>query len=234
MKLMPPSYAKAYLKSSKNDGSDLRRGERSYVICQICDLQNARKHPILPLTAEFPQKVTQRKCSTYGGTRCARKLTLGCAVSGGVDHPSFALVFSLLAPGEGSAQQPTAPPAAGETTSIEPRTTEPSLERYRSREERLRAQPLDWNQTIGRPAEVSPGAATAAPAREQPGTTPEGAPDPDADERARREFPSEWRTEPQPDRRGGLNFPGITLPEAEIHLAGTPDTFTQFWKIVQT
>jgi V8-like Glu-specific endopeptidase len=140
----------------------------------------------------------------------------------------FALVFSLLAPGEGSAQQPPSPPTAGETTSIERRTTEPSLERYRSREERLRAQPLDWNQTIGRPAEVPPEAATADPAREQPGTAQGGPPDPDADEKARREFPSEWRTEPQPGRGGGLNFPGITLPEAEIQLAGTRDTFTQF------
>ena len=106
VKLMPPSYAKAYLKSSKNDGSDLRRGERSYVICQMCDLPNARKHPILALTAEFPQKVTQRKCSTYGGTRCARKLTLGCAVSGGVDHPSLPSCFHCWRPGKALPSNP--------------------------------------------------------------------------------------------------------------------------------
>jgi hypothetical protein len=65
---------------------------------------------------------------------------------------------------------------------------------YQTREERLRAKPLDWNTTIGKPRRK---AQTAAEKKALAGAKPEsmdgGVPDPKANEEARRLHPEEWK-----------------------------------------
>lgn len=69
--------------------------------------------------------------------------------------------------------------------------TEPS---YQTREERLRAKPLDWNTTIGKPKRKAQTAAekkAIAEARQE--SAEGGAPDPKANEEARKLHPEEWK-----------------------------------------
>ena len=69
---------------------------------------------------------------------------------------------------------------------------------FQTREERLRAKPLDWNATIGKPKRKAQTAAekkALARTKGAKGETSEGgAPDPKADEEARRLHPEEWKT----------------------------------------
>ncbi len=86
---------------------------------------------------------------------------------------------------------------AGSTTSIQ-HGSEKALKMkqpsFQTREERLNAKPLDWNSTIGKP---SPKVVT--PAEEQalrtarPETSAGGAPNPKADEEARKLHPNDWK-----------------------------------------
>ena len=66
---------------------------------------------------------------------------------------------------------------------------------YQTREERLKAKPLDWRATSGKP--TKPRAPTAAEKkalmRAKPATSEGGAPDPKAEEEARRLHPEEWK-----------------------------------------
>ncbi|RTL25906.1 MAG: hypothetical protein EKK47_22525 [Burkholderiales bacterium] len=72
------------------------------------------------------------------------------------------------------------------------KTPEPS---YETREERLKAKPLDWKATIGKPAKPrKPTAAeTAVMRKAKPGSTEEGKPNPNADAEARKLHPDEWK-----------------------------------------
>src|ERR1700680_3714754 len=106
---------------------------------------------------------------------------------------SFIVVaMALLVPSQTLAQQ--AP--ASETRTIERRSGPPRADqdkkKFRTREQRLQEKPLDWNATIGTPAPeaVAPPGETAPAA--QPGTVEGGAPNPKADDDARRAFPNEW------------------------------------------
>lgn len=69
---------------------------------------------------------------------------------------------------------------------------------YQSREERLNAKPLDWNATKGKPKRQ---AQTTAEKKLLAGARTEhaagGAPDPKADEEARRLHPDDWKAPPQ-------------------------------------
>jgi len=88
---------------------------------------------------------------------------------------------------------------AGVTTSIQHgsaaekalKMKEPS---FQTRAERLNAKPLDWNSTIGKP---SPKALTPAQKealrRARPATAAGGAPNPKADEVARKLHPDDWK-----------------------------------------
>jgi hypothetical protein len=68
---------------------------------------------------------------------------------------------------------------------------------YQTREERLRAKPLDWNSTTGKPKTRAPTAdERAAMAKAKPGATEGGAPNPKADEEARRLHPDDWKSDP--------------------------------------
>jgi hypothetical protein len=93
-----------------------------------------------------------------------------------------------------------APPASTETTSIERGTEaekalklkEPSFE---TREARLKAKPLNWNATIGKP-KAKPKAVTQAERealrKAKPEKSESGEPDPNAEKEARRLHPSDW------------------------------------------
>ena len=87
--------------------------------------------------------------------------------------------------------------SSGPTTSIErgsdkaSKMEEPS---YQTREERLNAKPLNWNSTIGKP---KPHRLTRAERdalrKARPGSAEGGAPDPNADEEARKLHPDDWK-----------------------------------------
>jgi V8-like Glu-specific endopeptidase len=127
------------------------------------------------------------------------------------------------------AQQPPTP-GDSEVTRIERREDTRAAQdanKFNTREKRLREKALDWNATKGTPTDT-PAIAPTDAAREQPGSAPGGPPDPNADDRARRQFPNEWRALPQRERRGGLNFLDVAPAEDAVQLAGTADVFTQY------
>ena len=65
---------------------------------------------------------------------------------------------------------------------------------YQTREERLKAQPLDWNKTSGKPKRKAQTAAERKALESAKGESAEGgAPDPKADAEARRLYPEEWK-----------------------------------------
>lgn len=65
---------------------------------------------------------------------------------------------------------------------------------YQTREERLKAKPLDWTSTIGKPKPHAPTAAEKAAMRAaRPKSAEGGAPNPKADEEARRLHPDDWK-----------------------------------------
>ena len=89
------------------------------------------------------------------------------------------------------------PAVAADTTAIIDRNSEAARgmlsaePNYTSREERLKAQPLDWRATSGKPKRVAPTpAAKRKPAR---ASAAGGAPDPKAEEEARRLYPQDWK-----------------------------------------
>jgi len=65
---------------------------------------------------------------------------------------------------------------------------------FQTREERLNAKPLDWNSTIGKP---KPHTLTAAERKAlqtaKPASAGGGAPNPNADEEARKLHPDDWK-----------------------------------------
>ena len=102
---------------------------------------------------------------------------------------------AILAPKPSLAQ--TAP--AGDSTSIQRgsdaekalKMKEPS---FQTREERLNAKPLDWNSTIGKPSpKVLTPAEEEALRKARPETAEGGAPNPKADEEARKLHPDDWK-----------------------------------------
>jgi hypothetical protein len=65
---------------------------------------------------------------------------------------------------------------------------------FQTREERLRAKPLDWNATLGKPKRKAQTAAEKRALSQARAQTAEGgAPDPRADEEARKMHPEEWK-----------------------------------------
>jgi hypothetical protein len=69
---------------------------------------------------------------------------------------------------------------------------------YQTREERLKAKPLDWNSTIGKPKRkaLSP-AERKALEKAKAESVEGGVPDPKANEEARRLHPDEWKSPDQ-------------------------------------
>jgi hypothetical protein len=65
---------------------------------------------------------------------------------------------------------------------------------YQTREERLNAKPLDWNSTIGKPKRHALTAAEREALRKaRPGSAEGGAPNPNANEEARKLHPDDWK-----------------------------------------
>lgn len=107
----------------------------------------------------------------------------------------IALAGLVAAPTPGLAQTD----AAKATTTIQRGSeTERALKleepTYQTREERLKAKPLDWNSTIGKPTRraLTP-AEKAALRKARPGATEGGAPNPEADKEARKLHPDDWK-----------------------------------------
>ncbi|MGH7837830.1 MAG: hypothetical protein ACREQC_08405 [Candidatus Binataceae bacterium] len=105
------------------------------------------------------------------------------------------LFSSIAAPTPALAQAA----ADGGTTSIQRGSdAEKALKmqepQYQTREERLKAKPLDWNSTIGKP---KPRTLTAAERealrRARPESSAGGAPNPGANEEARKLHPDDWK-----------------------------------------
>ena len=69
---------------------------------------------------------------------------------------------------------------------------------YQTREERMKAKPLDWNTTIGKPKRKAQTPAERKAAENvKPETSEGGAPDPKANDEARRLYPEEWKKHDQ-------------------------------------
>jgi len=65
---------------------------------------------------------------------------------------------------------------------------------FQTREERLNAKPLDWNSTIGTPKPHTPTAAERKALQgAKPGSAGGGAPNPKAEEEARKLHPDDWK-----------------------------------------
>ncbi len=89
--------------------------------------------------------------------------------------------------------------AAGATRTIERKSIAPQADKDKSgfatREGRLRAKPLDWNATIGKPGTppaLTPGDEESIKSA-KPSFASGGAPDPNSKEEAKRLYPDEWR-----------------------------------------
>ncbi len=147
----------------------------------------------------------------------------GATITG---HAIIALL-ALLGCGVANAQQP----AGGEIRTIERKSMTPQAaqdeRKFRTREDRMKVPPLDWNTTTGRPAGQPAPARDNAPSGES-GSTTGGAPNPKADDEAKRQFPNEWRPSPPPAKRGFLDHLDEDRLEGNVQFAGTADVFTQY------
>lgn len=109
----------------------------------------------------------------------------------------------------------------GTTTTIENDdvTTAEEAGRFETREERLSAEPLDWNATRGEGLRTD-AFPTPPPVTEQPpGGASGGAPDPSADAEAESLYPQEWE---------GLRQLQGGLERSEETILGTKDVFSQY------
>ena len=113
-----------------------------------------------------------------------------------------------------------------ETTTLERREVADQADRdarpFHTREGRLRAKPLDWNSTIGKPVprrdlRVNQG---------KPGTTKSGEPDRYAIPEGQKLYPEEWRELEKPNRPVTLLYDPST-PFFPLKV-GSPDVFTQY------
>jgi V8-like Glu-specific endopeptidase len=100
--------------------------------------------------------------------------------------------------------------------------------KFKTREGRLQAKPLDWNATIGKPTPPEKAIEEQRAQPKEPGYSEGGRPDPNATKDAQKLHPEEWRRmqEGAPEKPTSLRWDG---PAGEIMLAaGSPDVFTQY------
>lgn len=107
------------------------------------------------------------------------------------------VVGVAIAPGSaGAAQDVTTSIKRDSDAAKAQAMAEPS---YQTREERLKAKPLDWNTTIGKPKRrVLTAEEKKAMLRAKPEAVEGGRPDPKANEEARRLHPEDWKAIDQP------------------------------------
>lgn len=105
------------------------------------------------------------------------------------------LISPLVAPQLGYAQAtPDHKTVSIERGSAAERALNMKEPSYETREERLKAKPLDWKSTIGKPKRrVLTPAERKALSKARRGATSGGAPDPKADEVARKLHPEDWK-----------------------------------------
>jgi hypothetical protein len=112
-----------------------------------------------------------------------------------VTQATFFVCGVALAPGIACAapQEPTTTIKRDSDTAKA--LAEPS---YQTREERLKAKPLDWNATTGKPKrKAQTPAEKKALENAKPESADGGSPNPKAEEEARRLHPEEWKTPDQ-------------------------------------
>lgn len=106
---------------------------------------------------------------------------------------------------------------------------EKDANKYKTREGRLQAKPLDWNATIGKPtprAKLSEEEEERA-RKKEPSYAKGGRPNPNAKREAQRLHPEEWRRMSQPaEKPTSLLRDG--LDGKLVLAAGSPDVFTQY------
>jgi hypothetical protein len=106
---------------------------------------------------------------------------------------SVVVIAFVAAPESARAAQGDAT-ATIERQSSDAKATKMEEPSYETREERLKAKPLDWKATVGKPRRVAPpGSAVRKPARKAPASVQGGAPDPKAEEEARKLHPEDWK-----------------------------------------
>ena len=149
----------------------------------------------------------------------------------------IALAALAALPGIAAAQNPPQEKAQAEamvqgtsrtetTTTLERRSVATQADReaqpYQTREGRLRAKPLDWNSTLGKPG--------PAPEKERIEGKPEnsepGRPNPNAKREAQRLHPQEWNNMKKFGPQGRLDFDPDA--PARLLLVGTADVFSQY------
>jgi V8-like Glu-specific endopeptidase len=114
------------------------------------------------------------------------------------------------------------------TTTLERKTVADQADRdarpFQTREGRLRAKPLDWNATIGKPVPHK-----ALPVNQgKPETTKGGEPNKYAKPEGQKLYPDEWRGLNNPNEPVSLNYSYEDTPPMFMLKAGSSDVFTQY------
>jgi len=112
------------------------------------------------------------------------------SVAASITFFAFAVVLSA-SPALAASDKNTATIESGSATTKAMKMKEPS---YQTREERLKAKPLDWKATTGKPkARVLSPAEKRALRMAKPQSSEAGTPSPKADEEARKLHPNDWQ-----------------------------------------
>lgn len=122
--------------------------------------------------------------------------------------------------------------ASDPTVTIERKSVSPEAaresNRFKTRQGRLKAKPLDWNATIGTPEKRGEEAAPEERAAREPGTTKGKAPSPKARRDAQRLYPNEWRGIAKSPRAEQSSWMDTTHPGGAFMHVGTRDVLTQY------
>ncbi|HLM81492.1 MAG TPA: trypsin-like serine protease [Terriglobales bacterium] len=122
----------------------------------------------------------------------------------------------------------------GVTTSLRRESVKAQADRdankFKTREGRLQAKPLDWNATIGKPtprAKVSEAEEEMAKKRE-PSSAKGGSRNPNAKREAQRLHPEDWKRISEPATGHTMGMLREDLNGKLVLTAGSPDVFTQY------
>ena len=121
----------------------------------------------------------------------------------------------------------------GATTSLRRETVKAEAERdarrYKTREERLRAKPLDWNATIGKPTRhPQTKEEEEAAAKREAKTAKGGRRNPNSKREAQRLHPEDWKAILNPEPKHHSELFRETLDGKLVYTAGSADVFTQY------
>lgn len=120
----------------------------------------------------------------------------------------------------------------GATTTLHRKTVAAQAEKdagkFKTRQGRLQAKPLDWNATIGKPTPPAKLSEEERAKPKEPGYAKGGRPNPNAKREAQKLHPEEWRRmrRPAPEKPTSLLWDGSA--GKFMLAAGSPDVFTQY------